>query len=125
MRACKVVKGLKEDDAPAHLLSVFAEAPTFSDQRSQGMPQRQVESLNQTRADRSPELRKARSATPHTRCQRVETTVYLLLDNLRIHQVGMGCDHRFAGASALASTCKLRDLMIDRHQGCQVTTEAI
>ena len=74
MRACKVVKGLKEDDAPAHLLSVFAEAPAFSDQRSQGRTQRQVESLNQTRADCHPKLRQARGATPHTLCQRVETT---------------------------------------------------
>ena len=59
MRARKVVKGLKEDDAPAHLLSVFAEAPTFSEQRSKGMTQRQVESLNQTGANRQAKLRKA------------------------------------------------------------------
>lgn len=84
------------------------------------MTQRQIESLNQTRADRQPELRKACGATPHTLGQRVETTVDLLLDNLRIHQVGMGFDHRFAGASALASMRKLRDLMVDCHQGRQV-----
>ena len=56
MRARKVVKGVKEDDAPAHLLPIFAEAPPVSDARGKGRTQRQVESLNQTGAERQAEL---------------------------------------------------------------------
>ena len=125
MRACNVVKGLQEDDAPAPLLPVCADAPAFADQRSQGMTPRQVASRHHTRAARQPERHKARGAAPHTLGQRVETTVDLLLHALRLHQVGMGCDHRGAGASALASPRTLRALRRARHQGRHVPTEAI
>ena len=125
LRARKVVKGMKEDDAPAHLRPVFADAPTFSDERSEGMTQRQVESLNQTGTDRQAELCEAGGATLHALRQRLETAMALLLADLRVDQVRMRFDHRFAGASTLASACKLRDLVIDHHERGHGTTETI
>src|ERR687895_2966182 len=47
----EVVKRLKEDHAATELLAVFTEAPALSCQRSQRMPQGQVETLNQTGTD--------------------------------------------------------------------------
>ena len=89
------------------------------------MTQRQVESLNQTGIDRQAELCEACGATLHALRQRLETAMALLLDDLRVDQVRMRFDHRFAGASTLASACKLRDLVIDHHERGQVTTETI
>src|SRR5438093_10593623 len=52
MRAHEGIKGVKEDDSSAHLLPVFAEAAAFSDERSTGMTQGQVEPLTHTGAER-------------------------------------------------------------------------
>src|SRR5262245_30626811 len=51
VRPCEVVEGLKEDHAPPHLDAILTEAPTLADQRSQRLPQSQVETFQQTRAD--------------------------------------------------------------------------
>jgi len=75
MRACTVVKGVQDDDVPAPLRPVFADAPAFADQRSTRRTQRQGASLDHTRVDRQPELRQARGAALHALRQRVETTV--------------------------------------------------
>jgi hypothetical protein len=55
----------------------------------------------------------------------VETTVGLRRDARRFHQVGIGCDYWWAGASALPSPCPLRDLLRDRHARRPVTPEAL
>ena len=112
----EVIKGLEEDDAPVHLLSVFAEAPTFPDQWSQCLTQRQVDPLNQTGADGQAQLFESFGPTQHTPRQLFETPPFLVFDDLCIDQLRMGFHHRLARSSWLARASKLLDLMIDLNQ---------
>src|SRR5262244_2962731 len=52
VRPCEVVERLKQDHAPSHLGAILTETPAFAHQRCQGMTQGQVETLDQTGADR-------------------------------------------------------------------------
>jgi len=116
MRSGEVVKGLEKDDAPAHLLSVFAETPTFSDQWSQRLTQRQVDPLNQTGADGQAKLFEPFGSTQHTLRQFFKPSPLLMFDDLRVDQLRMGFHHGFARSSWLARASKLLDVMIDLSQ---------
>src|SRR5919109_4076809 len=121
----EVVKRLKEDHATPQLRAVFTKAPTLPCQWSQGMPQGQVETLNQTGADLETQGGQPRRATTEALVKRVQAASLLLFDQLRIDQFRMGFQHGFAGASAFARARKLLDLVVDRDQRGPVTAEAI
>jgi hypothetical protein len=110
----EVVKRLKEDHAATELLAVFTEAPALSCQRSQRMPQGQVEPLNQTGTDLLSQGSQPRCPTTDALTQRVQAAAFLLFDQLRIDQLRMGLQHRLAGTSAFARARKLLDLVVDR-----------
>src|SRR5215831_2158800 len=87
---CKVVEGLKEHHAPPHVGTIFTEAPAFADQRSEGMTQGEVQTLEQTRADRQTQFLQPLGATAHAVHQLLQTPLALLFDHLAIDQIGMG-----------------------------------
>src|ERR687892_1185371 len=110
----EVVECLKEDHATSQLRAVFAEAPALSGQRSQGMTQGRVESLNQTGADLLSQGGRSRCPPTEALVKRVQAASLLLFDPLRIDQLRVGFQYRFAGASAFARARKLLDLVVDR-----------
>jgi hypothetical protein len=75
----EVVECLKEDHATSQLRAVFAEAPALSCQRSQGMTQGQVETLNQTSADLQSQGGQPGCPTPDALTQRVQAATFFLL----------------------------------------------
>src|SRR5918998_5569652 len=121
----EVVECLKEDHATSQLRAVFAEAPALSCQRSQGMTQGQVESLNQTGADLLSQGGQSRCPPTDTLVKRVQAASLLLFDQLPIDQFRMGFQHGLARASAFARARKLLDLVVDRDQCGPVAAEAI
>src|SRR5919204_5130540 len=98
----EVVECLKEDHATSQLRAVFAEAPALPCQRSQGMTQGQVETLNQTGADLQSQRGQPGCPTTDALTQRVQAAPFLLFDPLRIDQLRMGLQRRPAGSSTLA-----------------------
>src|ERR687895_2147361 len=121
----EVVECLKEDHATSQLRAVFAEAPALSCQRSQGMTQGQVETLNQTGADLQSQCGQPGCPTTEALTQGVQAATFLLFDQLRIDQLRMGLQHRLAGTSAFARARKLLDLVVDRDQRGPVAAETI
>ena len=79
MRSGEVVEGLKEHHAPPHLGAILTEAPAFAHQRRQGMAQGEVETLQQTRADRQPQFLEAFGTAADTVDEGLETALVLLL----------------------------------------------
>src|SRR5918996_589270 len=125
MRTREVVKGLKEDHAATELLAIFTEAPALSCQRSQRMPQGQVETLNQTGTDLVSQGGQPRCPPTDALVKRVQAASLLLFDQLRIDPFRMGFQHGFAGTSAFARARKLLDLVVDRDQRGPVAAETI
>ena len=120
----EVVKRLKEDHAATELLAVFTEAPALSCQRSQRMPQGQVETFNQTGTDLLSQGGQSRCPPTDTLVKRVQAASLLLFDQLRLDQFRMGFQHGLARASAFARARKLLDSVVDRDQRRPVTAEA-
>src|SRR5262249_13502962 len=56
---------LKEHHTSPHVGTIFTEAPALADQRSQCMTQREVQTLDQTRANRQPQFLQPPGATAH------------------------------------------------------------
>src|SRR5579872_4543784 len=112
VRAGEVVERLVEEDAPTHLLPILAEAPPLAHQGSQGMAQRQVQTLDQTRADRQTQLLKARASAEDPLRERLEATLLFVLDDLSIDQVGMRLLDRVLGTPPLARARKLDQRMV-------------
>src|SRR5918992_1629145 len=121
----EVVECLKEDHATSQLRAVFAEAPALSCQRSQGMTQGQVETLNQTGANLQSQCGQPDCPTTEALTQGVQAAPFLLFDQLRIDQLRMGLQHRLAWPSTFACTRKLFDLMVDLNQRRPVATETL
>src|SRR5262249_8024350 len=125
MRSGEVVEGLKEHHASPHLGAILTEAPALAHQRRQGMAQGEVETLQQTRADRQPQLLEVFGTAADTVDEGLETTLVLLFDHLSIDQIGVGFLHRLLGTSWFAGAWKGLQGMVDLDQRREVTAEAI
>src|SRR5579872_4899258 len=112
MRAGEVVERLVEHDAPPHLLPILAEAPALAHQGSQGMAQRQVQTLDQTRADGVTPLLQTRGSPQDPLRERLEAALLFVLDDLRIDQVGMRLLERVLRTPPLAGPRKLDQGMV-------------
>src|SRR5215471_18897405 len=124
MRSSEVVEGLKEHHASPHLGAILTEAPALAHQRRQGMAQGEVETLEQTRADRQPQCLEALGTAADTVDEGLETALVLLFDHLPIDPSGMGFLHRLLGTSWFAGAWEGLQGMIDFDQRREVTAEA-
>src|SRR5215831_15062758 len=125
VRPCEVVEDLKEDHTPPHLEAILTEAPALADQRSQCLPQGQVETFQQTRADREPECLQAFGPAAYPVDELLETALLLVLDHLAVDQLPVRLLDRLLGASRLARAWKGLQGMVDFDQCREVTAEAI
>ena len=77
------------------------------------MTQREVQTLEQTRADRQPQFLQPLGATAHAIHQLLQASLPLLFDHLSIDQIWMGLLDRLFGTSWLAGMRKGLQGMID------------
>src|SRR6516165_7898866 len=125
MRSGEVVEGLKEHHASPHLGTILTEAPALAHQRRQGLAQGEVETLQQTRADRQSQCLEACGTAADTVDEGLKTALGLFFDHLPIDQIGVGFFHRLPGTSWFAGAWKGLQGMIDLDQRREVTAEAI
>ena len=125
VRPGKVVEGLKEHDTPPHLGAICTEAPAFAHQRRQGMTQREVQALDQTRTDRQPQFLQPPGATADMGHQLLQTPLALLFDHLPLDQLRVRVLYGLLGASRLAGALKGLQGMVDLNESRQITTKTI
>jgi len=125
MGAGEVIEGLKEDHPTAQLLALLTETPTLSPQRGQVLTQGEVEPFDQTGTDRQPHLGQALGAAHDAVLQGFKPAFDFVLDDLSIHQVGVGFQDGLPGPPRLARTSKFLNLVVAGHQNGQITTQAV
>src|SRR5215471_17876042 len=125
VRPGKIVEGLKEDHTPSHLSAILTETPALAHQRRQSMAQSEVETFNQTGADRVAQRFEPLAPAAHAVAQLLETSLVFLFDHLAIDQIRVGFLERLLGASWLARAWKGLQGMVDVNQSRQITAEAI
>src|SRR5262249_28125414 len=89
------------------------------------MTQGKVETLNQTGANREPQVLQALGTAAYPVDKFLETALLLLLDHLPVDQLRMGLRDGLFGASWLACARKGLQGMVDREQCREVTAEPI
>jgi hypothetical protein len=89
------------------------------------MSQGEVETFNQTGADRQAQCLQPLGTAAHAVHQLLQTPLALLFDHLPIDQLGMWCLDRLLRTSRLARARKRFPAMVDFDQSRQVTAEAI
>src|SRR5262245_55316902 len=89
------------------------------------MTQGEVQTLEQTRADRQPQFLQPLGATAHAVHQLLQTPLALLFDHLAIDQIGMGLLKRLLRASRLSRAREGLQRMGDRKQSRRITAKAI
>ena len=78
------------------------------------MTQGEVETLQQTRADRQPQFLEAFGTAADTVDEGLKTALVLLFDHLPIDQIGVGFLHRLLGTSWFAGAWEGLQGMISR-----------
>ena len=121
----EVVEGLEEADPLSQLFTVFAEAQRLARKRSKRLAQGEVEALNQAGADGKAKFFQAVCATDDAFAQGLEPALLFLFDDLRVDQIGMRLHDGISWTASLARSGEGLDLMVDRHEGGQVGTEAV
>ena len=106
VRPGKIVEGLKEDHAPSHLRAILPETPALAHQRRQSMTQGEVETFNQTGADRVSQRFEPLAPAAHAVDQLLETPLAFLFDHLSIDQIRVGFLERLFGAAWLSRAWK-------------------
>src|SRR5262245_28371915 len=89
------------------------------------MAQSEVETFNQTSADRVAQRFEPLAPAAHAVAQLLETSLVFLFDHLAIDQIRVGFLERLLGASWLARAWKGLQGMVDVNQSRQITAEAI
>src|SRR5262245_66642673 len=89
------------------------------------MTQGEVQTLEQTRADRQPQFLQPFGATAHAVHQLLQTPLALLFDHLAIDQIGMGLLKWLLRASRLSRAREGLQRMVDLKQSRQITAKAI
>lgn len=121
----EVVKSLKEADPSSHLLAVLTEAQRLARERSERLAQGEVEAFNEARTDGKAQFFQPVRTTDNALAQGLEPAMLFLFDDLRIDQIGMRLDDGIPWTASLARSGEGLDLMVDRHEGGQVSTEAV
>src|SRR5215475_15496031 len=89
------------------------------------MTQGEVQTLEQTRADRQTQFLQPLGATAHAVHYLLQTPLALLFDHLAIDQIGMGLLKWLLRASRLSRAREGLQRMVDRKQSRQITAKAI
>ena len=120
-----IVEGLEKDHPLLPPLAVFTKARRLPHQGGQGLPQGQVDSFDQSRADAKAQMGQTFGANHDARTECQQLALMFLFDQLPVDQSGMGLTAWLAGPPSLPSARKRRHDMEGSDQGRQIAREAV